>query len=275
MHEPHLKAMAALLRRSQPHHDLYTVFGDCMEAMAIAMANSIDLREREKREARYLDIVGRYRRDVIDLFPQVLSELVQALEAGPGDVLGALFHDLDLHSKARGQYFTPYALSRCMAKATLGNRENVEAMIAQHGFVTAMEPACGAGSMVIALAETMRDIGHNYQHHLHVTAIDIDPRAIHMAYIQFSLLHIPAHLMVGNALSGEMQDHWFTPAHILGGWNARLALRQRRELVAETAQRATAAIAATGPTSPSQGAVPPSHQPRASQQSMPRQLSLF
>lgn len=70
--------------------------------------------------------------------------------------------------------------------------------------------------MMISLAEAMRDIGHNYQRHLHVTAIDIDPRAIHMAYIQFSLLHIPAHLMVGNALSGEIQDHWFAPAHIWG-----------------------------------------------------------
>ncbi|MFQ3896582.1 hypothetical protein [Sphingobium sp. R-7] len=126
--------------------------------------------------------------------------------------------------------------------------------------------------MVIALAQTMRDIGHNYQRHLHVTAIDIDPRAIHMAYVQLSLLHIPAHLIVGNALSGEIQDHWFTPAHILGGWTARLALRQRCGPVAETAQRTTIA---TGPTSPSQGAVPPSHEPGGSQRSMPRQLSLF
>jgi hypothetical protein len=126
--------------------------------------------------------------------------------------------------------------------------------------------------MVIALAEAMRDIGHNYQRHLHVTASDIDPRAIHMAYIQFSLLHIPAHLMFGNALSGEIQDHWFAPAHILGGWTARLALRQRCGPVAEIAQRATTVPAAT---SPSQGAVPPSHEPGASQRSMPRQLSLF
>lgn len=126
--------------------------------------------------------------------------------------------------------------------------------------------------MVIALAQTMRDNGHNYQRHLHVTAIDIDPRAIHMAYIQLSLLHIPAQLMVGNSLSGEIQDHWFTPAHILGGWTARLALRRHREPLADTAQRATTVTAAT---SLSQGAVPPSHEPRGSQRSMPRQLSLF
>lgn len=126
--------------------------------------------------------------------------------------------------------------------------------------------------MVIALAQAMRDIGNNCQRHLHVTASDIDPRAIHLAYIQFSLLHIPAHLMVGNDLSGEIQDHWFAPAHILGGWTARLALRQRCGPVAEISQRATIA---TGPTSPSQGAVPPLYEPRASQRSMPRQLSLF
>jgi hypothetical protein len=84
MHEPYLKAMAALLRRSQPRHDLYTVFGHCMEAMALAMANSVDLRQRDPREARYLDIVGRYRPDVLNLFPQSspnwcrLSKSVQA-----------------------------------------------------------------------------------------------------------------------------------------------------------------------------------------------------
>ena len=87
MHEPYLKAMAALLRRCQPRHDLYTVFGDCMEAMAIAMVNSVDLRKRDSREARYLDIVGRYQPDIVDLFPRVLAQLVHALEAGPGDVL--------------------------------------------------------------------------------------------------------------------------------------------------------------------------------------------
>ncbi len=184
MHEPYLKAMAALLRRSQPRHDLYTVFGHCMEAMALAMANSVDLRQREPREARYLDIVGHYRPDVIGLFPRVLAELVQALEVGPGDVLGALFHELELHNKARGQFFTSYTLSRFMAQVTIGDSESVKAIIRDHGFVTAMEPACGAGSMVIALAEAMRDLGINYQRHLHVTAIDIDPRAIHMAYVQ-------------------------------------------------------------------------------------------
>jgi hypothetical protein len=76
--------------------------------------------------------------------------------------------------------------------------------------------------MVIVLAEEMEDAGVNYQHHLHVTAIDIDPKCVHMAYVQFSLLHIPAIIIHGNALSEEVYGYWYTPAHILDGWKWRL-----------------------------------------------------
>lgn len=44
-----------------------------------------------------------------------------------------------------------------------------------------------------------------------------------MTYLQLSLLHIPAVVVHGNALSLEEWGHWYTPAHILGGWRARLA----------------------------------------------------
>lgn len=227
MHQPFLAAMARLLRRSQPRHDLYTVFGDCMETIAISLSNSVDLGQREAREACYLEIVSHYQSDIVNLFPEILAQLVLALETEPGDVLGTLFHDLEFHDKGRGQFFTPYTISQFMAQLTLGDPDSVKAIIAKHGFVTAMEPACGAGSMIIALAEAMREAGFNDQQHLHVTAIDIDSRAIHMAYSQLSLLHIPAHLLVGNSLSGEIREHWYTPAHILGGWNARLTRRHR------------------------------------------------
>jgi hypothetical protein len=37
--------------------------------------------------------------------------------------------------------------------------------------------------MVIALAQTLREEGINYQHTLHVTAIDLDIVAVHMACV--------------------------------------------------------------------------------------------
>jgi hypothetical protein len=126
--------------------------------------------------------------------------------------------------------------------------------------------------MVIALAKAIHDLGINYQHHLHVTAIDIDPRAIHMAYAQLSLLHVPAHLIVGNSLSGEIAEHWYTPAHILGGWNARLALRRHNEPVDMSVVPATGTM---GRPSPARSEAPPSGEPGQSRPVMPQQLSLF
>ena len=83
--------------------------------------------------------------------------------------------------------------------------------------------------MVIALAEAMLEAGVNYQEHLHVTAIDVDLKCVHMAYLQFSLLHIPAVIVHGNTLSLEEWSHWHTPAHLMGGWNGKLRRREEVE----------------------------------------------
>jgi hypothetical protein len=106
--------------------------------------------------------------------------------------------------------------------AAMSNGPEIRALIEQRGFIRASEPAAGSGVMVIALCRELRAQGINYQHHLHVTAADIDLRAVHMAYVQLSLLHVPAVIVHGNSLSLEEWSHWYTPAHILGGWEARL-----------------------------------------------------
>src|ERR1035438_3660342 len=68
----------------------------------------------------------------------------------------------------------------------------------------------------------MKNLGINYQQHLHVTAVDVDLKCVHMAYLQFALLHIPAVIVHGNSLSLEEFGRWYTPAHILGGWDWKL-----------------------------------------------------
>jgi len=86
----------------------------------------------------------------------------------------------------------------------------------------AQEPAVGSGAMIIALTEAILATGFNYQQLLQVTAVDIDPRAVHMAYIQFSLLHIPATIIVGDSLAMRFREEWNTMAHVMGGWSAKL-----------------------------------------------------
>jgi hypothetical protein len=133
-----------------------------------------------------------------------------------------VFGELELGNAARGQFFTPFAVCRLMADLTIGDGNAMREQIERQGFVTVMEPAVGAGAMVIALAMAMQAAGFNYQQHLHVTAIDVDPRAAHMAYLQFSLLHIPAVVLVGNALTLEEREVFHTPAHVMGAWSFRL-----------------------------------------------------
>ncbi|MBB2199896.1 SAM-dependent DNA methyltransferase [Gluconacetobacter sp. 1c LMG 22058] len=228
-----IRKIAKLLEAARHRHDLYTVFSDCMEAMAITLANAADTRQRDDREARYLKIVGRYDRSTIETWPQILAELALALEESPTDVLGAVFGMLELHNAYRGQFFTPFEVCCPAARMQIGDGAGARRIIEQSGFITVHEPACGAGAMVIAFAETLREAGINYQQHMHVTAVDVDPRAAHIAYVQFSLLHIPATVIVGNSLTLETRESWFTPAHILGGWSRRLAVREPRALDAE------------------------------------------
>ena len=225
----HQKELVKLLNGYSGRHSHWQVFSDFCEIGAITFSNAVDLNQREKREERYLQIIKGYSREELDKFAQGFAHLTMALETRFGDVLGRTFHDLELHNKWAGQFFTPYDVSRMMAKMTIGNGEDLSAKIAARGFVTTQEPAVGSGAMVIALAQEMRDAGVNYQKHLHVTAIDVDAKCVHMAYLQFALLHIPAIIIHGNTLSLETYGHWYTPAHLMGLWNWKLRARGNDE----------------------------------------------
>ena len=239
-----VKRLSAMMSGMAHRHATYQVFSDFVEAAALSISNAVDLPQYEKREARYMELIKRYDAKVsihapitgrtttqgyqttekvvneLAVFPQMLAELTDSLENEMADVLGRTYHELELHNKWAGQYFTPYEFCRMMAKMTIG--DNVQERIAARGFITLQEPACGSGAMVIAFAQEMKDAGFSYQQQLHVTTIDIDAKCCHMAYIQLSLLHIPAIIIHGNTLSLEEYGRWYTPAHIMGGWDHRL-----------------------------------------------------
>lgn len=215
------KRMTALLRDNARRHRLGEVFTDFCEVAALAFSNAVDRVNFAAREARYLQVVGRYERVEVDRFAQLLAVLTLWMQAdGLWDCLGDLFMSLELGDSFKGQFFTPYEVSRLMAQLTLG--QDVGASVAADGFVRLSEPTCGAGGMVIAVADVMREQGFNYQQCLHVVAQDIDRTAVHMAYVQLAMLHIPAVVILGNTLSMEVRERWYTPAHVLGGWTQRL-----------------------------------------------------
>lgn len=187
--------------------------------------HAVDKAPFAARKARYHEIRKGYTPEEFMRFPKMLGMLALAMEeAGFDDVLGGLYMELGLGNARGGQFFTPYTVSRMMALMMVGEYP----VLPPHGFIDAIEPACGAGGMVVALADALHEADVNYQRRLHVTCIDIDLRCVHMTYLQASLLHIPAVVVHGNALSGEEWGRWYTLAQVLGDWERRRLAAQCR-----------------------------------------------
>ena len=91
-------------------------------------------------------------------------------------------------------------------------------------FITLSEPTCGADGMVLAFVKVMLSQGHNPARKLWVQCVDIDRLAALMCYVQLSLWHVPAQVVVGNSLTLETREVFYTPAHYMGAWDIRLIL---------------------------------------------------
>jgi hypothetical protein len=227
----HKKHLISLLRDNARRYRLFQVFQDFAELAALAISNAVDKSQYARREARYMEIVRKYEREEVFRFGEMLAALVEWLECGHADCMGELFMALELGDAAHGQFFTPYSVASLMAKVTLVDARSVWE---RQGFISISEPAAGAGAMLIACAEEIANSGLNASAVMHATAVDVDATAVHMSYVQLSLLGIPGIVIHGNSLSLEEWSHWVTPAHVFGGWDYRLrkrALRNSEEQV--------------------------------------------
>ena len=147
-------------------------------------------------EQRYKYTISNYNKEQAEEFSKLLAFLVCGLEEQYFDFLGQVFSILNLGHAGKGQFFTPYHVSKMMAEI---NFVDLEKHLNEKDFITLSEPCCGSGGMIIAYAETMKNRGYNYQHQLYVEAVDIDELCFKMAYIQLALLGIPAKVIRGDS----------------------------------------------------------------------------
>lgn len=216
----YLSTLEGAIRTLAYGQHLFTTFRHFVELSAIALSNVADPLNKATREAQYLTIVKQYKPEVFQQFLPLLGMLVECLEHEPTDVLGRLYHCLEIHNEQTGQFFTPYPVCLAMAKMLVHDAQH---LAETQEFIRAQEPCVGSGAMVIALAQALREEGINYQQQLHVIAIDLDILCVHMAYVQCTLLHIPALVYHGDTLRGELFSEWRTFAHTMGFWDAKLA----------------------------------------------------
>lgn len=92
------------------HYHRYTVFTDFVTMSAISLHNAIN--KLETLENEYLQIVGKYKKDEVDLFCELFANFIQLIEVEPRDVLGSLYMELELGNTNNGQFFTPHELGR-------------------------------------------------------------------------------------------------------------------------------------------------------------------
>lgn len=218
----HEKAFLSLFRETARYHHRRKVFEDFVSCSVIALENALCF--SEKREQKYLHIISGYEKPDISRIAQLLAHVVNGLQAGFCDFLGRIFMHLELENRDLDQFFTPWSLAKCMACLQLGD---MKTLFQSKPFITLREPACGAGCMVLAFADTLNREGYAAYRHLWFSATDIDPLVAGMAYIQLSLCGVAGEVIIGNSFCDERRRVLFTPCHYLGNWSYRL--RRYRE----------------------------------------------
>lgn len=186
----------------------FQVFSDWIRCTALSISQSVYY--SEKREKQFLQTIKEYPHDE---FARMTGMLTDTLEDVSGDVLGNLFMISGWGNKNTGQFFTPYSVSLACAQLLDYSEENI---------LHLNEPSAGGGGMIIAVAQTMKDAGINFQKQLRVVAQDLDWNALYMCYIQLSLLGIDAKCIQGDTLENRsyknFDDNVFlTPMYLING----------------------------------------------------------
>src|ERR1700722_11248034 len=166
-----------ILERISHHHDTRRVFDAFTRFAACALA-------AQTREAEYLEEVKHWERADLDLFGEALGALVNEMESKPfEDVLGGYYMEFALSSKGQqwnGEFHTPKHVCDPMARMVIGDTNSLPT----DRPITVCEPACGAGAMILSLAEVCPP---EIRRRLRVTAIDINRTACDMAFINTTL----------------------------------------------------------------------------------------
>lgn len=216
-HDTRVKEMIKLIESIGYRHGNSTVFDDYLTIASCAVSNAVDKVHFDEREALYMQTIKKYSKEelqkIVELHAMVVNALEQSLYSS--DLLGELYHSLNLSNSRNGQFFTPIHIAEFMAEAMLGPKCTE---IEEKGYVTLCEPTCGSGVMVIAAANSLYKNHYNPSQNMCVLACDNDIRCARMAYIQLSYLGIPAVVVHGDSLAMQEYARFYTPVYMMGGW---------------------------------------------------------
>jgi type I restriction-modification system DNA methylase subunit len=209
-----------ILEQLSQRHDARRIFDAFVRLAACALA-------AQTREAEYLEEAKRWDKSELETFAEALGVLVIEMEAKPfEDVIGGYYMEFALSSKGQqwnGEFHTPKTICNFMAQIIMGDAFPAE------GSIAICEPACGAGAMILSMAQTCSP---EVRRRLRVTAIDINRTACDMTFINTTLWGIPTRILHGNSLSNEYWVAW-SNIHYIAPWLPYALRKQTPEAMAQ------------------------------------------
>ncbi len=169
-------------------------------------------------EKDYLQAIKGYSADEVKILAEALAEFIAIADAH-GDPLAELYSELELTSSRAGQFFTPWSLSELMGQMMIGD---LAAEVEKKGYASISDPACGAGTTLLAAASAAEvagvDVGRLFFH-----GCDIDLTVSNLAFINLAARGYVGVIEHGDTLRVEVWRRRFTPAYVMGGWSRRRA----------------------------------------------------
>lgn len=237
--DPHQKNIVKLFSRFDGSKNRRKIFEDFVTTTAIAISNVADKFHADEREEQYMLIAKQYKPDELDTFAEMMAEIVAGLEENPNqDFLGEMYMALDFGSSSAGQFFTPYSV--CQLTASICSDWAVlKSKIEENGFVSASDPACGAGALLVAFANACWKEEINYQEKVLFVAQDLDYVVGMMCYIALSYMGCAGYVVIGDTLCDPSTAYdkrgllprdngriWYTPMFYTPLWQGRCVAAQ-------------------------------------------------
>lgn len=230
--DTHQKNLVKLFDSLCGHQSRWTVWSDFITMAAISVSNVVDRVHADEREKTYMALAEKWDGKELELFGQMLAEIVLGMEDNPDqDFLGELFMLLELSNDHNGQFFTPYNVCKMMSQLVGGD---IQAHIDAKGWAGVNDPACGAGALLVAYANSLKDAGINYQTSVLFVAQDIDFIVGCMCYLQLSLMGCAGYVVVANTITEPSTSYdkrgllprdrgnvWYTPMYFSDVWTLR------------------------------------------------------
>jgi len=199
MSHNHYKDFSSNMRLLARQYEPGRVFEDFL-TMAICAFHRVNIQTQlqekdEENENLYMQVVNRYDKDSINIFPKLLAILkLKILDDPYSDLLGQYFTE-HITRGQNGQFFTPEHI--CELMILMNGLENETGK-------RVLDPACGSGRMLLKSA---KHSPNNY-----FFGADISATCAKMATINFFLNGLRGEVAWMNSLSME----WF------GGWHINM-----------------------------------------------------